>query len=245
MLGLFKKRTEPSTLFFATDIHCHIIPGIDDGSPDVDTSVELVERMKGWGLKRIIASPHVTMDTFENTPATIAPPLSLLKDALREKGIDMDLSHSAEYRIDEFFLKQLEAGNIVPLPNNYLLVENSFIQEPWGLDKILFDLKIKGYKPILAHPERYLYYHTGKKQRYDELHGTGTLFQINLLSLAGYYGNAERNMAERLIEKGMADFIGTDLHNHRHADCIEKYLSSKHYRKIAETLAVKNDTAFL
>lgn len=242
MFGLFKKKEQPASLFFSTDIHCHILPGIDDGSPDASTSAELVERMKSWGIKRIIASPHVTMETFENTPATIKPALEALKAELANRGIDLDLSHSAEYRIDEFFTRQLNEGNIVPLPHNYLLVENSFIQEPWGLDQLLFDLKVKGYRPILAHPERYHYYH-GHRDRYKNIHETGTMFQINLLSLAGYYGSAERNMANKLIENGLVDFIGTDLHNHRHADYIEQYLGSKDYRRLlASGLSVLNDT---
>ena len=158
MFSLFKKKIEKAELCFNTDIHCHIVPGNDDGSPDVTTSVELVERMKGWGINRIIASPHVTQEAFENTPEIIGQALAPLKSELETKGIDVELSHSAEYRIDEFFLSQLECGNIVSLPGNYLLVENSFLQEPWNLDKILFDLKVRGYKPILAHPERYYYY---------------------------------------------------------------------------------------
>ncbi|MCM1518626.1 MAG: hypothetical protein NC117_08300 [Pseudoflavonifractor sp.] len=242
MFGLFKKKEQPASLFFSTDIHCHILPGIDDGSPDVTTSAELVERMKSWGISRIIASPHVTMETFENTPATIRPALESLKAELASRGVDLDLSHSAEYRIDEFFTRQLDEGNVIPLPNNYLLVENSFIQEPWGLDQFLFDLKVKGYRPILAHPERYHYYHS-HRDRYDNLHSTGTLFQINLLSLAGYYGSAERNVANKLVENGLVDFIGTDLHNHRHADYIESYLKSKDYRRLLSSgLTLLNDT---
>ena len=244
MLGFFKKKETPASLFFSTDIHCHVIPGIDDGSPDSTTSVELIERMQTWGINRIIASPHVTMGTFENTPATIGPALSDLKNALSANDNNIEISHSAEYRIDENFIKQLEEGNIVSLPNNYLLVENSFIQEPWGIDQILFDLKVKGYIPILAHPERYAYYYGNKRSRYDELHNTGTMFQVNLLSLAGYYGGNERKWAEYLLEKGYVDFVGTDLHNHRHADCIEKFLSSKDYRKLSQKIAVKNDSAF-
>ncbi|MBQ7042414.1 MAG: hypothetical protein IJN66_06890 [Muribaculaceae bacterium] len=240
MFSIFKKKTKKAELCFTTDIHCHIVPGVDDGSPDVGTSVELVERMKGWGINRIIASPHVTQEAFENTPETIAPALAALKSGLDAKGVDVELSHSAEYRIDEFFMAQLEAGNVVALPGNYLLVENSFLQEPWDLDKTLFDLKVRGYKPILAHPERYYYYY-GKRGRYDELHNVGTLFQINMLSLAGYYGKDEKMIAEYLLEKGYVDFIGTDLHRHAHADAIDAYLASKDYRKIAPKLHLLND----
>lgn len=244
MFGLFKKKhPEVSCLSFSTDIHCHVIPGIDDGSPDVATSVELVERMQGWGIKRIIASPHVTQDSFENTPETVAPAFAALKKELEAKGCDVQLSHSAEYRMDEFFMAQLQENNIVPMPNGYLLVENSFIQEPWNLDRLLFDLKVRGYKPVLAHPERYYYYYGNKRVRYDEIHATGTLFQINLLSLAGYYGKDEKTVAEHLIEKGYVDFIGTDLHHHRHADAIDTYLASKDYRRHFKNLTPLNDTA--
>ncbi len=217
------------------------MPGVDDGSQDVNTSLELVERMQSWGIKRIIASPHVTQDTFENTPKTLAPAFDSLKKAAAERGLDIDLSHTAEYRIDEFFIEQLKAGNVIPYPGNYLLVENAFIQEPWSIDQTLFDIKLKGYKPILAHPERYFYYHGNKRNRYDELHNAGTLFQINMLSLAGYYGKEEKSVAEYLIGKGYVDFIGTDLHRHAHADAIEAYLSSKDYRRIVPRLNLLND----
>ncbi len=241
MFNFFKKKTTPSELYFTTDIHCHIIPGIDDGSPDASTSADLIERMQGWGIKRIIASPHVTQDTFENTPATIAPAFDTLNAELSARGNNIEITHSAEYRIDEFFIAQLETGNIVPLPNNYLLVENSFIQEPWNLDQLLFDLKVRGYKPILAHPERYFYYY-GKRNRYEEIHNAGTLFQVNLLSLAGHYGKDEKSIAEYLLDKGWVDFIGTDLHRHAHADSIDAYLSSKDYGRHLSKLHLLNDT---
>ena len=241
MFNFFKKKSEPIQLCFNTDIHCHILPGIDDGSPDVTTSVELIERMKSWGITRIIATPHSTQASFENTPETMGNALALLKAELDKSQIEIDITHSAEYRIDEYFTTQLSNGNIVPMPNNYILVENSFIQEPWNLDQLLFDLKVKGYKPILAHPERYMYYYA-KKDRYKAIHSTGTKLQLNLLSIAGYYGKEEKRIAMELITNGLVDFIGTDLHNHRHADAIEAYLASKDYRKIKDRLPLLNDT---
>lgn len=241
MFNFFSSKKEPEKLCVSTDIHCHVIPGIDDGSRDVETSIELVERMQSWGINRIIATPHVTQDTFENTPASMGYALSLLRAELDNKGNSIDISHSAEYRIDELFVSQLEQGLVVAMPNNYLLVENSFIQEPWNLDRILFDLKVKGYKPILAHPERYHYYHR-HFDRYKEIRSAGTFLQINLLSLSGYYGKDEKNIAMKLIENNLVDFLGTDMHNHRHADAIEEFLASKDYKRIKDRLALKNDT---
>lgn len=98
------------------------------------------------------------------------------------------------------FLAELEKGSIRPLPNNFLLVENPFVQEAWDLDNRLFDLNVKGYRPVLAHPERYTYYFP-HPERYEQIHAAGTLFQVNLLSLAGYYGKEIKRVAEILVEK--------------------------------------------
>lgn len=228
MFNFFSKKRAAEPLWFHTDIHCHVLPGIDDGSPDVETSVALVERMQRWGIDRIIASPHVTFGTFPNTRATTDAAQADLQAALTAAGNDIKLSHSAEYRIDDLFLEQFAAGDLMTLPGNIVLVENSFLQEPWNLDQLLFELQVKGFSPVLVHPERYSYYYS-KKSRYEEIHGAGTKFQINLLSLAGYYGGAEKRFAEFLISKGLVDYVGSDLHRTTHADAIDKYLCSKDY----------------
>ena len=246
MFDFLSKKKKPVELCFHTDIHCHIVPGVDDGSPDAETSADLVERMQKWGINRIIASPHVTQGSFENTPAILDAALEELHGELRSRENNIEVLHSAEHRIDELFQQQMDRGELMPLPNNYLLVENSFILEPWNLDQLVFDIQMRGFKPILAHPERYSYYYN-KMSRYRQLHEAGLSFQINLLSLAEHYGKAERKIAEALIAEGLVDFIGTDLHRHQHADCIDNYLTTKTARKHFEALAgvVRNDTAFV
>lgn len=244
MFNFFSKKSQESEkLFFTTDIHSHVVPGIDDGSPSVERSVELVNSMKGWGLEKIIVTPHVTQDTFENTPETISAAYSELRDGLKDAGIEIDMDHSAEYRIDEMFVEQFEAGMVRRLHGDYLLVENSYIQEPYNINQILFEVSMKGYIPILAHPERYIYYYD-KRSRYDELHRNGILFQVNLLSLAGYYGKEAKKIAEMLIEKDYVDFLGTDLHRRAHVEAIDKYLASKDYRQHRDKLRdrILNDT---
>lgn len=246
MFNIFKKKPqERPALFFKTDMHCHLVPGIDDGQKTAEGGAELVAKEKSWGIERIICTPHITQDTFENTPQTIGPAFQALKKAVENLGIDISLEYSAEHRLDNFFSGQLEKGAITPMPNNFLLVENSFVQEAWNLDRTLFDLALKGFRPILAHPERYSYYYD-KPQRYEQLHTAGTLFQINLLSLAGYYGKSEKKTAEWLIEKGFADFVGTDMHNMRHCEAIEAYIGSKDYYRHAKALKSRlfNDKVF-
>lgn len=247
MFDFFKKKSkEPAELCFATDIHCHIVPGVDDGSPDAATSADLIERMQGWGIRRIIASPHVTQYTFENTLDTIRPALDRLHQELDRRNNDIDVSHSAEYRIDELFGERLAANDLWLLPNKHILIENAFMQEPWNLDQLVFDLQVRGIKPILAHPERYSYYYK-HFDRYKALHDSGLSFQINLLSLAGAYGKAEKKIAEQLIDGGLVDFIGTDLHKASHADAIDAYLTTSDARKHMDRLhsCVCNDTAFV
>ncbi len=246
IFNIFGKK-EPVSLPFTTDIHCHIVPGVDDGSPDAETSADLVARMMGWGIKRIIATPHVTEASFENTPDILDPALHELNDELSRRGMDIQVTRASENRIDDFFRELLAKGLITPMPNNYLLVENSFIQEPWQLDQFLFDLKIQGYKPILAHPERYFYYYGKNSHRYADLHRAGNLFQVNVLSLAGNYGKEEKKVAESLIEMGCVDFLGTDLHNSRHADVIDHYLTTSDARKHFKALEgrLMNDRCLL
>ncbi len=247
MFNFFSKKSKDTDkLFFHTDIHCHVIPGIDDGSPSVEKSVELIRRMEAIGLTRIIATPHVTDFTFENTPEIMDEATNKLIPELNAAGVNVDLSHSAEYRLDDFFKRQFKEDNLSPMPNKFLLVENSFIQEPWGLDGLLFEIKVKGYTPILAHPERYTYYAI-HKERYKKLHEAGTLFQVNLLSLASHYGKDTRRVAEYLIENEMVDFIGTDIHNSAHLDQIERYLGSKDYKRDRAALdgVIRNDRAFI
>ncbi|MBD5247961.1 MAG: hypothetical protein HDS54_07355 [Barnesiella sp.] len=244
MFNFFSKKSQyRENLFFTTDIHSHVVPGIDDGSPSVERSVELIKSMKSWGLEKLIVTPHVTQDTFENTPDTINPAYEALCDGLRAAGVDIDIDHSAEYRVDEMFVEQFDAGLVRRLHGDYLLVENSYIQEPYNLNQILFEISMKGYTPILAHPERYIYYYE-KRNRYAELHSNGILFQVNLLSLAGYYGKEAKKVAEMLIEKNYVDFLGTDLHRRAHVEAIEKYLGTKDYQRHREILAgrILNDT---
>ncbi|WP_336595112.1 CpsB/CapC family capsule biosynthesis tyrosine phosphatase [Bacteroides acidifaciens] len=247
MFNIFKKSSPvQSHLFFKTDIHCHLIPGIDDGAAVASEGADLVEQEREWGIERIICTPHITEDTFENTPEIISDAFAKLKAELDARGTDISLEYSAEHRLCPFFFSELEKGHIRPFPNNYLLVENSFLQETWNMDQVIYDLAIKGYKPVLAHPERYQYY-IQNRDRYMQLHRSGLLFQVNLLSLAGYYGKAQRQVAEWLIDKEMVDFIGSDMHNKRHAEAIGHYMQSKDYRKHAAALEgrILNNRAFL
>ncbi len=233
MFNIFHRKKENNQLFYNTDVHCHILPGVDHGSQNVEQSIEMLRAERDMGITRVILTSHVTAETFENTPDTLRPAFEILKQAVAETE---DISHmklylSAEYRMDEFWDKQYTLGNQIAMPGNYILMENSFHQELLGLDELLFDLKVKGYKPILAHPERYIYY-AQRKQRLEQLHNTGTKFQVNLLSLAGYFGQHCRETALWLVKHGMVDMLGSDMHGMEHVKVIQDYINSKEWRKL-------------
>ena len=236
MFNFFSRGSkQPQKLFFETEMHCHLIPGVDDGQATPEGGATLVEKEVKWGIKRIFFTPHITQDTFENSQQAIASAFHLLKTEVDARGIDVWLDYSAEHRLDPMFKSLIDSGNIKPFPNNYLLVENPFIQEAWNFDSTLFELIMKGYNPILAHPERYQYYHN-HPDRYKQIHAAGTKFQINLLSLSGFYGKDIKRVAEMLIELNLVDFVGTDMHNERHCESIERYLASGDYRRHAALL---------
>lgn len=244
MFNIFKKKTQINNLFYNTDIHSHIIPGIDDGSKDVETSLTLIKGLHELGINRMLTTPHVTHSTYENTPETISAAHSLLMDAVKESGIDMEIGYSAEYRLDDFSLEQFKLGNTIYLPNNLLLVESSFITEQLNLDSILFNLRLDGHDLIYAHPERYHYYHS-KRDRYLEIHSAGTMFQCNLLSFSGVYGKEVKEMSEWLLNNNLVDFIGTDMHHVKHLKLIQEFVKTRTYAKLADRANIKNDTAFI
>lgn len=245
MFNIFKKRTEISQLFYSTDLHSHLIPGVDDGSRNIETSLHLIRSLNELGIKTLLITPHVTDETFMNTRETLNGPYNALKSSLSNEDIDIEIMHSAEYRLDDFFLHEvLKKKDFMLLPNNYILIENSFIQQALNFEQIVFDLKSLGFKPILAHPERYIYY-INRKEQYRKLKDFEILFQVNLLSFSGYYGKEIKETAWWLLNSDMVDFIGTDMHHLKHLEQIKKFMETKEYRKLADKANILNDTAFI
>lgn len=243
MFGLFKskKKVSPLNIGFSTDVHSHILPGIDDGSENIEESIALIRRLQSIGIKRIVATPHITEEVFPNNPETIKASYQQLRKALDEEEIDIEILYSAEYRLDSNFLEHLHRKELIPFPQNYLLIENSFLQPYWKLEDMIFQLNLAGYKPILAHPERYTYYHSDFSI-YDRLQSLGCKFQVNILSVAGCYGKETRRVAMHLLDKGYINFLATDVHHLRHTSAIEAFLRGPDFEKISSKLNILNDT---
>jgi tyrosine-protein phosphatase YwqE len=226
--------------WLAQDIHSHILPGIDDGSPDVETSLQLLRSLSDAGIHKFICTPHIIGDMYRNTPETINNALSKLKNALEQNGMSMEISAGAEYMMDDHFLELLRNKEpLMKLTKNYILTELSYSTAPEKLEKISFEININNYQPLMAHPERYPYYHHNY-DAYYRMKELGFLLQVNLLSLTGYYGKNVAKAAKFILENKLADFVGTDLHHFNHLNILtdsksvrifEKYLGDRIYNE--------------
>ena len=242
-----RKKRIPLTDFFTNDfvdIHSHLLPGIDDGAKNIEDSMALIETMRSYGIKNFITTPHVLGDVYPNTPEIIQSKLVEVREALQERGMqDVTISAAAEYMLDEQFAKWLKKGEILTLRDNYVLVEMSYFSAPINLYDLLFEVQLKGYKPILAHPERYNFYHNDFDSYY-KLKKAGCLFQLNFLSLTEQYGKNVQKISQKLLQLGMYDFIGTDTHHSRHLNLLTTLATEKH-KKNLESLLKNNSKFFL
>lgn len=238
-----KKKKETIALdlgWLHTDMHSHLLPGIDDGSPDLDTSLTLIRGLQSVGYKKLITTPHVLWEIYPNTPDKITASLATLRSAVEKEGIDIELHAAAEYFIDEYFEDLLRKKQpLLTISGNKVLVEFSMVTAPMDLQQVLFEMQIQNYQPVIAHPERYAYL-LGRKEFFDELKDAGCLFQANLLSFTGYYGKTVQELAEYLFKKGYYDLAGTDLHHERHLSSLQKLASSATFARLQEASILKN-----
>lgn len=236
LLDYFKRKPEEMEAldlsWLQVDMHSHLIPGIDDGSKTMEESLELIRRLAGYGLRKIITTPHIMYEYYRNSPEIIEMGLEDLRRAVLKEGIEMEIEAAAEYYMDEIFLEKITAGDkILTFGDNYVLVETGFINKPQMLFDIIFQLEMAGYKPILAHPERYQYLISDKKL-FEELVDRNIILQVNLLSLTGFYSKQVKDFADMMLERGVIRFLGTDCHNDRYLDMLETLPKHKHYDKI-------------
>lgn len=242
--NLLKKQNPlESFAFLHTDIHSHLIPGIDDGAPDLETSLTLIKGLQDLGFKKLITTPHIMADLYPNTPEIIQDGLTKVREALKAENIDIEIDAAAEYLMDEGFADKIAAGNLLTLGDNYVLVEMSFISPPPNVEQLLFQLQTKGYRPIMAHPERYSYY-GGDLAKYERLKERGCLLQLNLLSLTGYYGPDVRRVATKMLKAGLFDLTGTDLHHNRHLNALQALLQDNRAAALLEGYKWRNKEVF-
>ena len=217
------------------DFHSHILFGIDDGARTFEDSLMLTRSLMDFGVTEIITTPHIIQHVWENNSSNILEKKNEVSALLREQGITIPFKAAAEYLMDDNFVQLFKNEPLLTLKDNYVLVEMSYINAPIQLYDILFDLQVAGYKPVLAHPERYLFYHKNFGE-YQKLKKAGCLFQLNLLSVAGYYGQAVFDAAKMLLDLGMIDYVSSDAHHRKHIEAFNGKVPLKDLKPLQEAM---------
>ena len=237
----------PTTLaILGVDMHSHLLPGLDDGAETVTHSLDLLRALQALGYRKLVMTPHIMGDFYKNTPEGIRAALALLRTEAMEAGLgDMELDCAAEYYLDEFLgLKLADGTEMLTFggEKRYLLFETSYMNEPLNFYETVFEMKAQGYRPVLAHPERYTYLY-GRFAEIEKMRREyDLLLQVNLNSLAGYYSPAAKKVAEQLVDGGLVDFVGTDAHHLRHTDTLLKHTLNQPYMKKLLRLPLLNNT---
>jgi len=227
--------------FLEVDMHNHLLPGIDDGSPSVDQSYRLIQGLQGLGLDKFICTPHIIQDIHPNTKASITQAYNSLGEYLKVNNSKVEISAAAEHMIDEGIHGLIAKDNLCVMPGNYVLIEMSYLSESRALFQTIQDIQKLGYKPILAHPERYNYYHMNFDM-YKQIKNAGCLLQLNLLSISRYYGTEVKVAALTLIKSGMYDFVGTDIHHDKHLAALQDVVAKYPVRDLLKTCNILNPT---
>ncbi len=237
MLSLFKSKPRLKDLIpdGHVDIHSHLLPGIDDGAKTFEDTLRLTRAMQDMGIQELITTPHIIQHVWDNTHETILTKKKSTQEELKRNGIVTPFRAAAEYLMDDRFVELFKSEQLLTLKDNYVLVEMSYINAPIQLYSILFDLQVAGYIPVLAHPERYLFYHNNFGE-YEKLKRAGCLFQLNLLSVVGYYGDNIAKIADQLLQKGMYSFVGSDIHHDKHLAAFDQKLKIKESKPLQEVI---------
>ncbi|MDH3709426.1 MAG: capsular biosynthesis protein [Cyclobacteriaceae bacterium] len=232
MLSLFKKKTfDKSVRPMMVDVHSHLIPGIDDGAKTMTDSLDILQQMSDLGYQKVITTPHVMHDFYPNTSQDILKRVQVLQQRVDAVGIDLEVEAAAEYYLDEHFIKLLDQkSDLLTFGDNYLLFETSFLNEPAYMRQGIFKIISNGMKPVLAHPERYLFLQNNP-EIIEDLVQRGLLLQVNTISLSGYYSKEARKLAENLIDKKMVSFLGTDCHNAKHLKAMVETIETRYFAK--------------
>ncbi len=219
------------------DIHSHILPGIDDGAKNVEESIFLIKKMKELGFSKIIGTPHTYPGLYNNTNKTISKSFENLKSKV---NCEIKIGYASEYMLDNSIINKAKKKELLCLKDNFILVEMSFVSKPIGLYEIIYEIKVNGYTPVLAHPERYLFL---RLNEYYKLKKHGCLFQANLLSVTDYYGSSVRKNLDLLLKNQLINFFGSDIHNTTHLLTFENKVKSGKI-SIIKTV-IENNNQFL
>lgn len=205
------------------DCHCHLLPGVDDGVQEADETKQILEKWESLGVKEVWLTPHI----MEDIPNELEKLRKKMEEVTAFYIGDIKLNLAAEHMMDGLFLRRLEKNEVMPIGRNRdrLLVETSYYTPPMNLSEVIEKVNTRGYKPILAHPERYQYMDRRGCRYWKE---RGVLFQLNVPSIVGAYGLEVQRKSEWLLKENLYDYCGTDMHS---IDQLRMFLNSEISKK--------------
>lgn len=223
------------------DVHSHFIPGIDDGSQTLEQSMELLSAMSELGYRKVVTTPHNMADGYKNSPEIINAGLEKLRAEVKRVGLNVEVDAAAEYYLDHELEKKVTEGTVLTFGDKLLLFELPFLSEPNALAHVVFHMQTQGYRPVLAHPERYSFWHTDFA-KYESLKDRGVLFQLNMIALMGAYGPQAKQIAEKLIDAGHYELVGSDCHHMGHIEAMKNTLTRPYLHKLLASGKLLNAT---
>lgn len=247
MFSWFKKPALPTAAPWGllVDIHNHVLPGIDDGAQDLVKSQFLLQGLAAVGFHEVIATPHIAAGIYMNSAETISHAFEEVQHAAWDEKQWLK-GFAAEYMLDDYFDRQIAKG-LICLPNpgqkKYVLVELPYMDLPLHWHDSIFAMRKAGYLPILAHPERYAYIKPGVML--ERFRGSGLLFQLNLLSLSGYYGKEVKRLAHIYLSEGLYDFAGSDVHHANHLAVLVRMAADPIVSDLIARYPFQNNQIFL
>lgn len=224
------------------DMHSHFIPGIDDGAKTMKDSIAMLRAMEDFGYRKVVTTPHIMSDFFRNTPENIQSGLEQVRNAAKAEGIELEIEAAAEYYFDYDLEGKVGNQPLLSFGKNYLLFEVSYMNAPDNLDSFIFNMQANGYKPVLAHPERYPFWFSKSLEQFEKLKDKGVLFQMNINCLTGHYSMATKKIAEEMIDRGWYEFVGSDCHHLGHIELMKKARAEKALRKLMESGKLLNSS---
>ncbi len=226
--------SEPVKAGYVVDMHSHLLPNVDDGIQSTENALVCLRQFADWGIRHVVTTPHISQDIFPNTSAGLRTLADELRAHIQAEQLPITFDVAAEYMLDELFVERLQQQDLLSFgTERYVLIETGWISLPLQIHTRLFEMQVKNYRPILAHPERYTYFR-GKLDTLVHLREQGCLLQLNLMSLAGRYGPEARRMAQAMIQNGLVDFVSSDLHQPRDLPLLEKAMQTTDYQALCE-----------
>lgn len=194
------------------DFHNHIIFDVDDGAQDIEQSIKMLKEAQEAGITDVILTPHYMEEYYEVGTKAIAKRMEIINQEIEKNNINIKLHQSNEVYITSNIINLLKNERVSTVAGSkYVLMETPMLQVPMNFRQIIYDLKSNGYIPVIAHPERYEYIQKNPQIVYDLIQD-GVLFQSNIGSIIGIYGNDAKKTVKKLLKHKMVHFIGTDTH---------------------------------